>query len=325
MWSTVELREIRVFLTVADELHFGRAAERLALTPSRVSQTIRTLEARVGGRLFDRTSRRVRLTPLGDQFLRRVGPAFQHMQRAFEETREIATGVTGDLRLGMYTPVNGGPHLTEIIKTFETRHPESRVVVTDTSARRDQFAWLRRDEVDLLAIRLPVSEPEVTIGPLLSRESRVVAVAADHPLAARGSVGLNELAHYKLSEVPTLPIGLKETFLPAQAPSGRKLRRTVVQSLPEAIMRVATGEIVHATVPSFIDHYYRHPGVVAIPIRDMPPSETALVWLTSNDGVKLQAFARAAADVLQAHAGAADRDAELPSPPVNAAGATGDA
>jgi DNA-binding transcriptional LysR family regulator len=186
MWSTVELREIRVFLTVADELHFGRAGARLGITPSRVSQTIRGLETRVGGRLFDRTSRRVVLTPLGEEFLRRIGPAFDGMREAFEETRQIATGVAGELRLSMYTPVNGGPHLTEIIKTFEARYPACHVVVTDTSARRDQFAWLRRNYVDLLAIRLPVPHPDVTVGPVLSREPRIVAVAADHPLGGEG-------------------------------------------------------------------------------------------------------------------------------------------
>jgi hypothetical protein len=60
MWPAVELREIRAFLTLAEELHFGRAAERLELSSSRLSQTIRTLEAHVGRRLFERTSRRVR-------------------------------------------------------------------------------------------------------------------------------------------------------------------------------------------------------------------------------------------------------------------------
>jgi DNA-binding transcriptional LysR family regulator len=108
------------------------------------------------------------------------------MREAFEETRQIATGVAGELRLGMYTPVNGGPHLTEIIKTFEARYPACHVVVTDTSARRDQFAWLRRNYVDLLAIRLPVPHPDVTVGPVLSREPRIVAVAADHPLGGEG-------------------------------------------------------------------------------------------------------------------------------------------
>ena len=69
MFESLELRDIRVFLAVAEELHFGRAAERVGLTSSRVSQTVRLLETRVGGRLFERTSRRVKLTPLGEQFL----------------------------------------------------------------------------------------------------------------------------------------------------------------------------------------------------------------------------------------------------------------
>jgi DNA-binding transcriptional LysR family regulator len=74
MWETLELRELRVFLTLAEELHFARTAERLSLTPSRVSQMIRTLEARVGAKLFARTSRRVKLTTLGEELQRQALP-----------------------------------------------------------------------------------------------------------------------------------------------------------------------------------------------------------------------------------------------------------
>ncbi|MGH2805599.1 MAG: LysR family transcriptional regulator, partial [Thermoleophilaceae bacterium] len=76
MWESVELRDIRAFLVLADELHFGRTAERLGLTQSRVSQTIRTLEARLGGPLFERTSRRVRLTALGERLRDAAEPAY---------------------------------------------------------------------------------------------------------------------------------------------------------------------------------------------------------------------------------------------------------
>jgi predicted DNA-binding protein (UPF0251 family) len=68
MWETIELREIRVFLALADELHFGRAAERLGVTQSRVSQSLRTLEAKLGERLIHRTSRHVALTAAGERF-----------------------------------------------------------------------------------------------------------------------------------------------------------------------------------------------------------------------------------------------------------------
>jgi DNA-binding transcriptional LysR family regulator len=75
MWQTVELRELRLFLTLAEERHFGRTAETLQLTPSRVSQSLRALEQKLGAQLVHRTSRRVQLTPFGERFLRDVAPA----------------------------------------------------------------------------------------------------------------------------------------------------------------------------------------------------------------------------------------------------------
>jgi DNA-binding transcriptional LysR family regulator len=75
VWQTVDLRELRLFLTLAEQLHFGRTAETLRLTPSRVSQSLRELEHKLGAQLVHRTSRRGRLTPFGDQFLRDVRPA----------------------------------------------------------------------------------------------------------------------------------------------------------------------------------------------------------------------------------------------------------
>jgi DNA-binding transcriptional LysR family regulator len=298
MWSTVELREIRTFIVLSEELHFGRAAERLEVTPSRISQIVRTFETRLGGRLFDRTSRRVALTPLGEQLLRRVGPIYDQLERTLKETQESATGVTGTLRLGMYTPINGGPRLVEIIKTFEFRHPDCRVLVTDTGFARDQLDWLRKDDLDLLAMRLPIEDPDVTIGPVLSSEERIVALATDHPLAARESVGMDDLAGYAVADVRTLPRKMMDAFIPPRTPSGKRLRRIKIRTMGESIVRVALGETVHPTVRSLLDHS-PHPGVTSVPMSDMPASKTALVWLTANRSVKLQAFVRAASDVLE--------------------------
>jgi DNA-binding transcriptional LysR family regulator len=297
MASPPDLREIRVFLAVAEELHFSRAAERLLLTPSRVSQTIRSLEARVGGRLFDRTSRRVTLTPLGQDLQRDLQVHYTAMEEAFARARESAAGLSGMLRIGTYAPPNGGPHLAEIISTFEARHPACGVTMVDTISR-DQWEWLRRNEVDVEAARLPISEPGITIGPRLCREGRVLAVARRHPLAGRASVGYEELAEYVVTDVPTIPREAMDAFVPPCTPSGRRLARAPISSMIEIIMRTATGEIVHPTVRSFVDHF-AHPDLVAIPIHDLPPSETALVWLTANRSQVVAAFVRSASDVLQ--------------------------
>ncbi len=298
MWLGLELRELRTFLALADELHYGRTAERLGVTPSRVSQTIRMLEARVGGKLFDRTSRRVRLTPLGEQLRSGVAPAYEEMHRAYTEAHEIATGVAGTLRLGMYTPISGGPHLVDIVKTFHTRHPDCRVQLIETGFARDQLEWLRRGEVDLLAMRLPFNDPNVVTGPILSRENRVVLVANDDPLAERESVSYDDLADYTMPD-GKLPRELMDALIPPCTPSGRRIKRVFAHTPTEVIMRVAAGEIVHPTVRSFLDHF-PDPGVSAIPIRDLPPSDTALMWLKTNSSVKIDAFARAATDVLRA-------------------------
>jgi DNA-binding transcriptional LysR family regulator len=87
MWQTVDLGEVRVFLTLAEELHFGRTAERLQVTPSRVSQSLRGLEHKLGAQLVHRTSRRVRLTRFGERFLAEVRPPYEQLTGALGISR----------------------------------------------------------------------------------------------------------------------------------------------------------------------------------------------------------------------------------------------
>ena len=295
----VELRELRTFLILAEELHFGRTAQRMWLTPSRVSQILRQLETNVGGALFERTSRRVRLTPLGEHLRDRAERGYRQLVDAVASTRELARpNLHGPLRVGMYSTCNGGQQLIDIVKAFEANNPDCKVVVVNTGLDRDQFDWLRSGDVDLLTMRLPIHDPSVTIGPVLSTEPRVLAVALDHPLAARESVSVEDLAPYTVSDVPTLPREMIDAFIPPRTPSGKRLRRTPSSSIAESSVRVALSEIVHPTVPSYLEHY-PHPGVTSVPIRDLPPSSTALVCLNETDNPMLTAFIREAWAILR--------------------------
>jgi DNA-binding transcriptional LysR family regulator len=297
MLSDVEIREIRTFLVVADELHFRRAADRLGVTPSRVSQTIRLLETRIGGRLLDRSSRRARLTSLGEQLARDLRPAQRQVDRALAAAHDAATGIAGTLRLGMYLPTNGGPHLVEIVRAFEAEHPNCKVTLIDTGFERDQLDWLRTDDAELLAARLPLTEPDIAVGPILSTEERVVAVSTDHPFAKRDAVSFEELAEYPVSDLPTLPREMMDVFIPPRTPSGRLLRRVPAPAPAHLLVRVALGELIHPTVPTFLEHYSQ-PGVVSVPITGLRPSQTALIWLGSSQNPKIAAFARTAEMVL---------------------------
>lgn len=295
-WPGIELREIRVFLTLAEELHFGRSAERLQLTPSYVSQVIRTLEARVGGRLFDRNSRKVRLTPLGEQLVAEVTRPYRELHDALIHAREAATGVAGTLRIGIYA-MSAGPHMPDIVRTFETGHPGCEVTFINIGFERSYIDVLRDGEIDMLATLLPLTAPDVTVGPILSHEERVAIVAKHDPLAERASISYEDLADRPVSDTPAFPREMMDAFVPPVTPSGRVLERVANEGSEDTLMRVALGVQVHPTVPSFLDHY-RNPDVTSVPIRDLPPSETGLAWLTANHSTKVAAFVRAATDVL---------------------------
>jgi DNA-binding transcriptional LysR family regulator len=290
--------EMRVFVTLADERHFGRTAERLHLTPSRVSQIVRGLESRLGGRLFDRTSRSVSLTPLGQRLLDRVRPAWEELEQGLEQARREAGGVTGILRIGMHLRVNGGPRLGEIIRAFEERYPTCRVDCLDIDPSRPELHFLRQGDADLLAIRLPVSDTEARIGPVLSCDARAVAVASHHPLAGKESVSLDELAGDRVCFIPGMRAELLDDLLPPRTPAGHALRRTAVRSTGEALTRTALGETVYLAANAVFD-YVSHPGVVVVPVRGLPPSRTALAWLASSRAPAPAAFTEVASEILR--------------------------
>src|SRR5918997_3691812 len=134
MWRTVDLRELRIFVTLAQELHFGRTAETLQLTPSRVSQSLRSLEDKLGAQLVHRTSRSVQLTPSGERLLRDAGPVIEQLNAVLGRANAAARSLEGTLRLGLLSGPAGGPHLVEIVRAFEALHPESKVEII-------QMAW----------------------------------------------------------------------------------------------------------------------------------------------------------------------------------------
>jgi DNA-binding transcriptional LysR family regulator len=294
MWETIELREIRVFLALAEELHFARTAERLGLTQSRVSQSLRQLEHKLGGQLLYRTSRRVSLTPFGERFRDEAGAAYQQLAVVLQHSRRPAQS----LRLGIFEPCSAGPHLTEIADTFERRHG-CEVQVREIDHSGDPLDRLRHGDVELLAIRLPLDAADVVIGPTLSIEPRVLAVAAQHRLASRDRVSIEEVADYPVTECAGVPKTIMEASIPPRTPAGRLIRRIDRSPVKpyEIASLVARGKIVHPTVPSFAT-YYGEPGIAYVPIADLPPLRSALVWRQPTGNARVPEFVRIAQTIL---------------------------
>ena len=300
MWELADLRELRVFFTLYEELHFGRTAERLRLSQTRVSQTIQELETKLGTPLFQRTSRRVAPTPAGHQLHEQAGPIYEQLRHVLREIHDANREIAGELRLGLDGPSSGGQTLPQIISLFTARHPDCTVHVSETGIG-DPTGQLRRGDFDLLALDLPVHQPDLAIGPILRRDQRLIGVATNHPLASRESISLEDIADYETHDGGgKQPPEKIDAWSPPRTPSGRPiLRRHLTNpTFSQIFSLVAAGEIVHfASNPLFLTY----PGVTYRPIIDMPPIESALAWLVSEETATVRALAQAARDALPDH------------------------
>ena len=294
MWQTVELREIRVFLALAEELHFRRTADRLGLTQSRVSQSVRSLEHKLGLELVHRTSRRVTLSAAGERFRDDISDAYGELVAALRHTHELGLAVAGELRLGAHNAAAVGARLLGVIDAFESANERCSVQVVELSFG-DRFDSLRRGDIDLMLTRLPVDEPDLVVGPIVDREPRVLAVAHDHPLARRSAVSIEDIAGYDVGWPDLLIPKISDAFIPGETPSGRPIRRLRlgIGDIGELIVTIARGKIVHPTVSSFASHY-GHPNVRYIPITDLPAAETVLVWRRRDSAPAMREFIRIA-------------------------------
>jgi DNA-binding transcriptional LysR family regulator len=301
VWQTVELHEVRTFLTLAEELHFGRTAERLQLTPSRISQSLRALEHKLGAQLVHRTTRRVRLTPFGEQFLADVQPAYEQFAGVLERANTAARSVEGTLRLGLLSGPAGGPHLVEIIGAFEARHSECKVEVVQVSWD-DPLGPLRQNEVEVMAIWIPLEQPDLVVGPILTRQPRVLAVARDHPLAGRDGIDAEELADERVPRFEGWPKELVETVVPSRTPLGSPIAGTRIRVGERAIVdvsfRIARGEFVFPTVESAAPHMTAF-DLVFVPITGLPLLRSALVWRRPARDPKLREFLKVARELLR--------------------------
>lgn len=313
--GVVELREIEVFLALAEELHFGRTAQRLRLSPGRVSQMIRALEREIGGSLFERSSRQVRLTRLGGRF--RTGAELIHsdVEDTLRACRALVSDTGWRLHIG-YSASIGLEFVAKLVAAFESAYPGSIIVFNSLGVRvANPVESLLLDPTrDLALMWCPggdggvLSSPMLTVGAAIDEDPRALLVPTDHPLADREAVGLDELVGYQLLE-PGLSMvpAMREAWAPHVTPSGRRLEYTAddLASLigrPEVNVTdiyplVLAGRGLHLTVKSVLDRL-PCPGLVAVRIIDMPPAALVPVWRRSADNDGIHAFVEIARSLL---------------------------
>ncbi|MFJ5711619.1 LysR family transcriptional regulator [Streptomyces sp. NPDC093105] len=200
-----ERAEVQTFLALAEELHFGRVAERLGLTTGRISQTIKKLERRIGAPLFERTSRQVSLTPFGRDLAADLAPLAQGMDEAVRRAVDRARGTTGLLRAG-FLGAAAGQFLLKGLEVFGRRDPDCRVTIHECQIH-DAMTRLHGGDLDVLLTAFPVSQ--AVAGPVLLSEARVLAVPAGSSWAAHASVA----AQRALNEDVEQPMATRHIWL----------------------------------------------------------------------------------------------------------------
>lgn len=186
----MELRQLRHFIALAEEEHFGRAAERVFVVQQALSGSIRKLEDDLGVRLFERTTRRVTLTPAGAEFLIGARATLASLEQTLERTKRAARGEVGRLAVGFVSGLAFGG-LPEVVRTFRTRFPEVAVELLELTAAEQEEA-LREGRIDIGFVLLPVRDPALTREPLW-RDPLIVALPSGHALASQETVRIEDL------------------------------------------------------------------------------------------------------------------------------------
>lgn len=277
----VEVRHLRCFVAVAEELHFGRAAARLHVAQPAVSQTVIGLERELGLVLFERSNRRVELTDAGRVLLGEARAVLDRFDGLAGLAGRLRSGVTGAVTIGV-APAMPPNLLTEILAVFRAAAPDVKVVAKAIGDTLDPLTGLSAGRFDLALVRGPVEKPGIA-SVVVATERVGVALPARHALAALEAVSARALVGQPLVAFPrgADPVQFDRIFA-ALAAAGLDRVGEIHESPPgavEASLRlVAAGEAVSLKLRSEVDAF-ASPDVVWLPLVDVDlPVVVSAAW-----------------------------------------------
>lgn len=274
----LELRPLRQFVAVAEELHFGRAAQRLHMTQPPVTQAIQGLEATLGVRLFERTRRSVALTPAGEALLLQSRRLLAQAEEIPRLVRSAAEGFSGQLRLAFVSSIAYGP-LPQWLRSFREAHPEVQLQLREATLDV-QLEAFDADEVDAgFVLHAPGAAPPGFVAWRALAEPLVAALPEGHPAAAQRTPRLTELLREPLVIFPrAISPSLFDAVLSAYRAHGASPRIAQEAIQMQTIVNLVSVGMGVAWVPLSVTQLQR-PGVVyrRVPAAGLG-SETSLLW-----------------------------------------------
>ena len=291
----MELRHLRYFIAVAEELHFGRAAERLCIAQPPLSQQIQQLERELGFALFTRTQRRVELTAAGQLFLEEARDIFSTLERATAAGRRVARGEVGWLGIG-FVGTATYEFLPAVLSAFRERYPAVELVLRELVSAKQALA-LRERRIHIGLAR-PALEEEGIVCEVIRREPLAAALPEAHPLAAQERLSLAMLADEPFILFPRQPRpSYAEAILAVCAEAG--FRPQVVQEAAEihtALSLVAAGLGVTLT-PASVASAHRQGIAYRFFEAPMPMTELIVAFRAGESSPIVEAFLKLAREV----------------------------
>ena len=308
----MELRQLRYFVTVAEDLHFSRAPARLHLAQSALSAQIRRLEAEVGGPLLVRSTRRVTLTPAGEALLSDARAILAAADGALGRVAALARGEQSALVIGALGPVPGAL-LSPLLARFGAGRPHVRVELRALDFS-EGVQGLRQGRVDLAFVYAPLHEADVELVPLLC-EQRVVVLPIAHRVAQLPALRPADLAGETFVVQPdSWPQEWRDYWTLVDELCSRPPTSPYVgQNIEDWLHLIGRGAMID-TCPSIIARYYSWSEVAFVPLIDAPPSTLVLAVHRAPYPPLIDEFVALAAEIAANAARNPDTVYTLPDP-----------
>ncbi len=282
---SIDLKQLKYFLAVAEEKSFSRAAERLHISQPPLSQQIMKLESELGVKLFARTTRTFELTVAGKALMSEAADLLGRMRMTIDTIRQIDRGEVGRLRVGIVGSAMWGP-IPSLLEEFQTKFPRVTWTLHEMGPTL-QYEALRAKQVDVGFWREPRLDEDLLKSDnlrqeLCFRENVCVAINEHHPLAKQDAVELMDIA-----EEPMLTLALDKSSFPRYlmqccVKAGFQPKIAQEATEPQTLLAMVGAGLGVALMPETTSRI-GWPGVVFVPIRTDPPSANLYITYTTQD------------------------------------------
>lgn len=289
----LELRHLRYFLAVAEELNFTRAADRLHLAQQALSSAIRGLEADLGVQLFDRSTRHVALTSAGEALVAGARHVLESAAEAVDEVTRVGAGRSGRLIIGFSTAAGAVPKVRDIIRRFSQSVPDVDVRLVEHDFG-DPTAGLLAGASQVAFVFGPLPEPTLEALTVFEDE-RHVALPAGHPLAQRRELRTADLTGLAWLRVPAPDSTWVRAWF--RHPLGEPQVGAEIRTADEWVPAIESGRGVAFTLPTVMANF-PNTQIVTRPVVDAEPGAVLVAWRRDDADPVVAAFLRSARETL---------------------------